>query len=474
MNQYLDSRTKRGLYIRVSTEAQAEEGYSVAAQTERLEAFCKAKGWNDYETYVDGGFSGSNLNRPEVQRLIADVEANKIKSVIVYKLDRLSRSQKDTLFLIEDIFLPKEVDFISLNESIDTSTPYGRAMIGILSAFAQLERENIYMRTRMGMLERVKQGLWMGGGCIPFGYDYDRVQGILVPNEDAKLVRRMYDLYIKGYSAQKIANMLDLKYDRLVIQVLTRRSNLGIIYYKGEEYEGKHEPIVSEEVFELAQRKMMERSTQARATSNSAHLLTGLVYCGECGARMRYVKWGKSGYKLRCYSLDTSKPYMQRVENCPSETVWADQIEAAVLNDLFRISANMDNASSDDMLDAIDPLLELSARITQLEKRLNRLYTLYADGDDDTLLHTINENKKALASAKAVYESELNSNSQSKQLNSIMAQVSTIADTWEYLSDMDKQTLIRDCVNKIVITGNRVEIFYSFMLRQGEVKCAVA
>ena len=150
--------------------------------------------------------------RPKIKELIKDVKENKIKTVIVYKLDRLSRSQKDTLYLIEDIFIPNDVDFISLNESIDTSTPYGRAMIGILSAFAQLERENIFMRTRMGMLERVKQGYWPGGGTIPFGYDYDRKAGILVPNKDAGTVRKVYQLYLKGYSAMKIAEMLDLKY----------------------------------------------------------------------------------------------------------------------------------------------------------------------------------------------------------------------------------------------------------------------
>ena len=143
-----DNEGVRALYVRVSTEAQAEEGYSVGAQTERLQSYCKAMGWAKTELYVDGGFSGSNLERPEMQRLIGDVKSGKTAAVLVYKLDRLSRSQKDTLYLIEDVFIPNDVDFISLNESIDTSTPYGRAMIGILSAFAQLERENIACEPR--------------------------------------------------------------------------------------------------------------------------------------------------------------------------------------------------------------------------------------------------------------------------------------------------------------------------------------
>ena len=152
------------LYLRVSTEAQADEGYSLAAQAEKLEAYCRMKGIDRFTQYVDGGFSGSNLSRPAVTQLIDCIRRGEVERVVVYKLDRLSRSQKDTLYLIEDVFAPHGVDFVSINENIDTGTPYGRAMIGILSAFAQLERENIFLRTRMGMVERVRQGYWPGGG----------------------------------------------------------------------------------------------------------------------------------------------------------------------------------------------------------------------------------------------------------------------------------------------------------------------
>src|SRR5699024_6688507 len=201
------------LYVRVSTKEQLE-GYSIESQKERLLAYAKSKDYTVVKTYVDGGYSGSNTDRPAMQEMINNIK--NVDAVVVFKLDRLSRSQKDTLYLIEDVFLPNGVDFISLNESIDTSTPYGRAMIGILSAFAQLERENIYLRTRMGMVERVRQGYWMGGGGVPFGYDYDQTAGILVPNADAPRVRQMYDLYLKGWSAQRIADRMGLKYDKLV------------------------------------------------------------------------------------------------------------------------------------------------------------------------------------------------------------------------------------------------------------------
>ena len=144
---------KTGLYIRVSTNFQFEEGYSVGAQTEKLEKYCNYQEIDNYDLYIDGGYSGSNLNRPEMKRLIKEIQEGKVESDVVVKVDRLSRSQKDTIYLLEDVFEANDVGFISLNENFDTTTPYGKAMVGILSVFAQYERENIRERTQMGFTE---------------------------------------------------------------------------------------------------------------------------------------------------------------------------------------------------------------------------------------------------------------------------------------------------------------------------------
>jgi len=454
----------RALYIRVSTDAQAEEGYSIKAQTTRLEAYCKAMGWENYKHYIDGGYSGSNLERPEIKNLISDCEKRKIKSVVVYKLDRLSRSQKDTLFLIEDVFMPNDVDFISLNESIDTSTPYGRAMIGILSAFAQLERENIFMRTRMGMLERVKKGYWMGGGKIPFGYSYDKNSGIIVPNEDAKKVRKMYDLYIQGYSAERIAKMLGIKYERLVTQTLTRRSNLGIITYKGEEYPGQHEPIVSEETFNLAMAKIKERS-KVRTSGGRAYLLSGLLYCGHCGAKMRYMKWGK-GTKIICYSVMKSKDYLVKDENCPAKKIDAAQIEDIVVSDLFNVSANIDEKLKNEEKDFINPLAELEENIEKTKAKLKKLYNLYAGSDDEVLLETIAENNKRLKELENEIEKEKKGSMSKKNMEILYDRIRGIRDVWDFIGDNEKQALIRDSVEKVIIKDDEIEIFYRFKLKR--------
>ena len=122
-------------YVRVSTDNQLDN-YSIEEQTERIKSYCKAKGWTLLHIYTDGGYSGGNTNRPALQKMLEAIKRGEAAAVVVYKLDRLSRSQKDTLTLIEDSFLSHNTDFISINENFDTSTPFGRAMIGMLSVFA--------------------------------------------------------------------------------------------------------------------------------------------------------------------------------------------------------------------------------------------------------------------------------------------------------------------------------------------------
>ena len=446
------------IYIRVSTDIQAEEGYSIEAQKEQLTAYCVSKGIKNYDYYIDGGWSGSNIDRPEMQRLIKDVKDDKISHVIVYKLDRLSRSQKDTLYLIEDVFNPHNVDFVSLNESMDTSTPMGRLMLGILSAFAQLERENIRMRTRMGMKERVKSGLWMGGGRVPFGYDYDSSQGILVPNKDAEKVKQIYKLYIEGKSPQDIADLLGLKYDKLVNQILVRKSNYGIIEYNGEEYQGKHEPIISKETYDIAMQCMEQRKTTR--TNNSEHLLTGLIYCGKCGAKMRYQKWGNKGCKLICYSQQKSKKYLIKDPDCDQEKIWADEIEGYVVNALFQFADNYEPSKTESLIEK-DKLTLLYNQKNELSKKLKRLYNIYAEQDDDMLLETISDVKKQLDSVNKKIEQDIQNDTEEKQRKDKICILRNLSSIWNDITANEKKTIIRKLVDKIVVTDNHVHINFS-------------
>lgn len=449
---------KVALYIRVSTDAQYEEGYSVDAQKEMLEGYCKSKGHRRYEFYIDGGFTGSNIERPEMRRLIADVQAGRISNVVVYKLDRLSRSQKDTLYLIEDVFGPHGADFTSLNENMDTSTPMGRAMLGILSAFAQLERETIRERTRMGMKERVKEGYWPGGGRTPFGYDYDKNAGTLVPNQDAETVRRIYELYLKGYSTGRIAQLVGMKYDHLVVQILKRKSNTGVISYDGQEYAGRHQPLISRETYERTMELMEERSV--RRTAASDMLLTGLVYCGKCGAKMRYQKWGKAGYKLSCYSQQTTKKYLVRDPDCDNGKPWADEVEEAVVRELLSRSVELAGGPGEQR--ESDPLELLRQQYDACAKKLKRLYQLYAQQEDDLLVEAIEEQQRALKGLSTQMEREERMGLIKARQQQARQRIDNLMEAWPFMTKRERQQLVRECVAKVTVTDGAVDVTYKF------------
>lgn len=454
----MDENKKVALYIRVSTDSQYEEGYSVEAQQEKLEAYCKIKNFTNYECYIDGGWSGSNIDRPEMKRMITDITQGRVSAVVVYKLDRLSRSQKDTVFLLEDVFNPNNCDFISLNENFDTTSPYGKAMIGILSVFAQLERENIRERTRMGMHERVKSGLWMGGDGIPFGYDYDKKLGILVPNEHAEDVREIFDLYIQGYSTTRLAKMFDVASDRHITQILDRITYLGKILYNGEVFEGKHEAIIDVQTFEKAQIERRKRSTKNVITSS--YLLTGLLYCGRCGAKMRYQKWGKK-LKIYCYSQQTSKMNLVKDPDCDNTKYDAEEVEAIVLNALFDTTDGM-TAQSRPLTQKTTAIQTLQERYDKIAGKIKRLYNLYAESGDALLLETIKENQEELTNISKLIDHENATHAATMEIDRRNDLAKNLRNVWPSLTIDEKHRALRTFIDKIILYQDNIEIHYNF------------
>ena len=327
---------KVALYIRVSTRRQDQEGYSIPLQKERLFAFCKAKGWVVAGLFVDPGHSGSSLERPGMERLMAGVEDGKFDVVLVYKLDRLSRSQKDTLYLIEDVFMANGVDFVSMQESFDTGTIYGRAMVGILSVFAQMERETITERTLMGRAGRAEEGLWHGGGTSPIGYDY--IDGELVVNEkEAEQVRMVYDLYASGFSVTEITRRMDgyrtkhgdWSHTSTVGNVLDNPLYAGTVHFDGATGEGQHTAIVAPGV-DMIVKNRRERQRRAEATGDSAFLLTGMIFCASCGARYFPNKRPNGKVVYSCHSRAKKNKKMVKDPNCKAPHIPVEELDAMV------------------------------------------------------------------------------------------------------------------------------------------------
>lgn len=444
-------RKQNVAYLRVSTEAQTEK-YGLDMQKQKILEYCDREGVMIDKWYIDGGYSGSKLDRPQITELLDDSEKGLIAKVFIYKLDRMSRDVIDTLNLLYR-FLPKYgVQVISMTEDLKFENPMDKVMIGVNAIMGQYEREVIYMRTRAGMKERVKKGLWMGGGRTPYGYYYDRNDGILHPKEDeAEIVRKAYRLYIDGYSCENISKMLGFKGERIVSQILPRKSNIGLIEYKGEVYQGLHDPIVDEHTFYLAQECMKKRHTNSHI--NHDNMLTGLCYCGVCGARMRYQKWGKY-HKLICYSQQASKDYMIKDPNCDNAKVRADEIEAEVEDCFKRFAINVEETQKTESKTAI-----IEETIKKSNAKIKKYYSLYAENESDNLMELIQEEEKRLSELKADLQSEI---SQEKSISpNKVKEIKRVSDVWNSLKSEEKNKVLKQCIDKVVITGEDVEVYFS-------------
>ncbi|MBC7333747.1 MAG: recombinase family protein [Actinobacteria bacterium] len=231
------------IYTRVSTDTQAEKEFSSCeAQEEKIRAFIKSQNnWEVFKVYSDPGYTGANLNRSALQELLEDIRQGKINIVLVYKIDRLTRSPKDFYYLIE-IFEKYKVDFVSITERFDTSTPAGRLLRNITLTFAQFERELASERTKDKMLERAKKGLW-NGGLVPYGYKRENKRLIVNPKE-AEIVKLIYEIYITSGSLSKVYEELkarDIKnrYNKHFTKSHLEHILRNIVYTGKVKYSGK-------------------------------------------------------------------------------------------------------------------------------------------------------------------------------------------------------------------------------------------
>lgn len=444
-------RKQNVAYLRVSTEAQTEK-YGLDMQKEKILEYCDKEGVVIDKWYIDGGYSGSKLNRPKITELLEDSERGLIAKVFIYKLDRMSRDVIDTLNLLYRVLPKYGVQVVSMTEDLKFENPMDKVMIGVNAIMGQYEREVIYMRTRAGMKERVKKGLWMGGGRTPYGYYYDRNDGILHPKEgEAEIVRTAYQLYIDGYSCERISKMLGFKGDRIVNQILKRKSNIGIIEYKGEEYKGMHKPIVEEHIFYEAQECMKKRHTNSHVTNDN--ILTGLCYCGVCGARMRYQKWGKY-HKLICYSQQKSKEYMVKDPSCNNEKVRADEIEKEVEGCFKNFAINIEEAKKKESKSAI-----IESSIKKSNSKIKKYYSLYAENESDNLMELIQEEEKKVSELKNELRNEMTYEKSSNPES--LREIKRVADMWDELERKEKNKVLKQCVEKVVIKNKDVEIYFS-------------
>jgi site-specific DNA recombinase len=345
------------VYTRKSTDEGLEQDFnSLDAQREAAEAFIasqRGEGWTYLaDRYDDGGYTGGNMDRPALKRLMADIEAGQVDCVVVYKVDRMSRSLLDFARMMET--LEKHgVSFVSVTQQFNTTSSMGRLTLNVLLSFAQFEREIISERTRDKIAAARRKGKWSGGRPI-LGFDVDPRGGRLMVNEDeAARVRAIFDLYLDRESLLATIKELDARgwtnkrwttkkghvsgggvfNKHGLYSLLTNVLYTGRITYKDEVHEGEHPAIVDEDVFRRA-RALLTRNgaTGGRDVRNRfGAFLKGLLRCAPCNSAMVHTQTVKNGSRRYRYYV-CANAQKRGWHTCPSKSIPAQEIEAFVVD----------------------------------------------------------------------------------------------------------------------------------------------
>jgi len=346
------------IYTRKSTEEGLEQEFnSLDAQRESGEAYIKSQaheGWACLpDRYDDGGFTGGNMDRPALRRLLADIEAGKVDVVVVYKIDRFSRSLLDFARMI-DLFDKRRISFVSVTQQFNTATSMGRLVLNVLLSFAQFEREIIAERTRDKIAATRRKGKWSGGMPL-LGYDVDpRGSRLMVNAEEADQVRAIFALYLEHGSMLPVVQELERRgwvgkqwqtkkgharggqpFTRTSLhRLLTNPTYIGQVRYKDERHTGEHAGIVDADVWQRVQSMLQRNGRTGGPLARDAFtgLLKGLLRCAPCNCSMTPSHTAKGNKKYRYYTcVNAQKRGWQK---CPSKSIPAAQIEGLVVGQI--------------------------------------------------------------------------------------------------------------------------------------------
>lgn len=407
---------RAGLYIRVSTDEQAREGFSIEAQKRVLNAWASIKGAETIIEYVDDGYSAKNLNRPAVQRLIQDCEAERIDAVIVWRLDRLTRDLRDMLTLMDDVFKAHGVEFISSTESVDTSTPTGRLFLNILGAFAQNERESNADRVKMVMKELSKACKHLGGRP-PYGYSVNADGFYEIVPREADAIRMIFAMKGNGESYAQIIAALEASghktrsgspWSKTALYEMLRNEKYTGVYIYGRaapaQRNGKRNNHASRPEEETTRipggipaiitydqwEKVRDMSKEGKVLGGKNHaknvyVLSGLVRCGICGHTMVISNAGRNrdgSYwrAYRCKNKCVKGIEYRKLEACIfdflSEYVSTPEFGEQLLSIVRQFNA----WALEDSQEEADTLRQ---QLSQVQRERNNLFKLASMADDN-------------------------------------------------------------------------------------------
>jgi len=476
------------IYGRVSTEEQAQEGFSIRAQQQKLKEYAKIMEWSIYDVYLDEGISGKNIKeRPAITRMITDIKAGHVKNVLVFKIDRLTRSTADLVYLI-DLFKEYDCAFNSLMESIDTSTASGRMFIKIIGIFAEFERENIAERTRVGFERKAREGYTNAAKCVSYGYDKAKGQKIQTVNEfEAENVRMIFDMYVnQGMSQSGIAKSLNLRgistknnsfwTSAAVNSVLRNCNYIGNVRYamrepgRNFETEGRHEAIVSEELYNEAQ-ILIEKNSIYTPTKrpNEKNYFVGFVYCAKCGRRLKSHSHSKKHKKSdsKSFSNVTFVCRKQKMKLCDAKSITTHKIERALIEYFSHIenftvlnSVELEQKRQQARQDAEAQITAFNERLKKLDGKEREIMGFYVAGELE--FASYRAMKKQLDGDREFIRAEidkLQATLEERDEPSISKAdiVTNFRENWESLTDVEKRQFLTKFIKKIVLVNEPIE-----------------
>ncbi|NUJ19330.1 recombinase family protein [Bacillus glycinifermentans] len=451
---------RAAIYVRVSTEEQAREGYSISAQIQRLEDFARSQDWVIFDHYIDDGYSAKNLNRPDMNRMIKDIKDHRFDVVLVYRLDRMVRSVTNLHELLE-LFDENNVKFKSATEMFDTTSAMGRFFITLVAAMAQWERENLAERVYMGMRRMVEENK-RPGASPPFGYDL--VDGELVINEEeAKWVKKIFKGFLyKGRTA--IAAMLNdagvktkkgnYWNDSVVTFIVNNPVYCGLIRWNHRKVsgrktnedilvEGNHPPIISRELFEKVKLVQSERAGRGYK-GNSEYPFSGVLRCSRCGKVLIGAKRKrKKGYNrfYRCVGRTQFKI-------CDLPMVSEEVLEDVFLNHLPAPKQPVI------LQQTSDDIQSLEKEMIKINKKIERIKELYLEGE----IEKIDYNQKINTERNKAREIQFQLDNFEKpvNVNEVMDMLNEIKSLWPQLNYSEKKDAIHSIVKEI-----KVDVLYA-------------
>lgn len=475
------------IYCRKSTEEGLDSDFnSLDAQRQSCESFItsqKNEGWVALpESYSDGGFSGSNTERPGLQALLRDVEAGKVQVIAVYKLDRLSRSLIDFVALLEK--LEKHgVAFVSVTQHFNTATPMGRLMLNILICFAQFERENMIERVRDKIAATKRLGKWCGGQP-PLGYDVVPGGRKIVINEaEAAQVQAIFDLYLELRSIAEVKRELDERgwvnkrrtsrkgrisggnpwLKSTLGNLLGNITYTGRIAYQGEIYQGEHQAIIDIETYEKVQHMLAQQKQCRGAERRIKHyaLLRGLLRCGACDCGMTY-SWSRRNAKLYGY-YHCANSRVEGAETCPLPSVPAAEIEKLVVDEVAVIAKSrevIDRVVAEALVQHEAAVATLQERIAEAEALAKQAASSARRNPDDAIQSGLQRQAEmqveALRASLAAAEKVRPSSYKAKRT---LAQFEPI---WTALTKQERHRFMREIVESVTLDGHTGKVAFTF------------